>query len=121
MAQSQISNLEDSFDLDLSLTMEYPHQTPITMATSATSKSPKPSSPEEAQNHVFMMPTVVGPSGVCIVCMEGFHSTCTSKRAPCGHIYHFDCITKWLSLHNSCPLCRCKVPGHLESFSEGNL
>ncbi|CAH1448963.1 unnamed protein product [Lactuca virosa] len=119
MAQYQISVLDHSFDLDLSLTMEYHHQ-----ATTTTTilKSHKPPSPEEAQNQVFAMPTIMGPSSVCIVCMEGFQSSCKSnKQASCGHIYHFDCITKWLSLHNSCPLCRCKLSGHQKSYPEGNL
>ena len=105
---NQISNMDDSFDLDLSLTME-----DYQNATTTTTKRPKSPSPEEVQVHVFAMPSVVDPSGVCTVCMEGFHSSCTNgKQAPCGHVYHFDCITKWLSLHNSCPLCRCKVSGH---------
>ncbi|KVI01234.1 E3 ubiquitin-protein ligase RING1-like [Cynara cardunculus var. scolymus] len=111
--------MDDCFDLDLSLTMEDHH--PTTTSASATTTSTKTTelpSPEEAQNHVFAMPTVVVTSGVCTVCMEGFDSSsCTSgKQAPCGHIYHFDCITKWLSLHNSCPLCRSKVSGHRTSF-----
>ncbi|PWA83459.1 Zinc finger, RING/FYVE/PHD-type [Artemisia annua] len=100
----------DSFDLDLSLTMEDYHNA---LTTTTTTKRPKSPSPEEVQVHVFAMPSVVDPLGVCTVCMEGFHSSCTNgKQAPCGHVYHFNCITKWLSLHNSCPLCRCKVSGH---------
>ncbi|PWA90803.1 Zinc finger, RING/FYVE/PHD-type [Artemisia annua] len=98
--------MDDSFDLDLALTMEdYQNAT--------TTKRPKSPSPEEVQVHVFAIPSVVDPLGVCTVCMEGFHSSCTNgKQAPCGHVYHFDCITKWVSLHNSCPLCQCKVSGH---------
>ncbi|OWM84509.1 hypothetical protein CDL15_Pgr000949 [Punica granatum] len=54
----------------------------------------------------------VDPGGAnqCTVCMEGFRSSdeC-GRRIPCGHVYHADCITTWLSLYDSCPLCRLKV------------
>lgn len=46
---------------------------------------------------------------VCSVCMEGFgghNSDGGNKRIPCGHVYHSNCITLWLSYSNSCPLCR---------------
>ncbi len=29
---------------------------------------------------------------------------------PCGHMFHDECITKWLNVHNTCPLCRFEVP-----------
>ncbi|KAA8534923.1 hypothetical protein F0562_029861 [Nyssa sinensis] len=54
------------------------------------------------------MPTVTAV-GVCTICMEGFQSGTGGKQVPCGHVYHATCITKWFSLHNSCPLCRCEV------------
>ncbi|KAK4257395.1 hypothetical protein QN277_006988 [Acacia crassicarpa] len=29
---------------------------------------------------------------------------------PCGHVYHLNCILKWFNKHNTCPLCRRKIP-----------
>nr|GLL39736.1 e3 ubiquitin-protein ligase ring1-like protein [Ipomoea trifida] len=57
--------------------------------------------------------TVMACDGVCTVCMEGFRSGIGGKQAPCGHIFHANCILKWLSLHNSCPLCRSPITGKL--------
>ena len=74
-----------------------------------------------SKSFVSMLPAVeaeeVREEDVCSVCMEGFHqgedsssSSSSSgggnKRVPCGHVYHSECITLWLSHCNSCPLCR---------------
>ncbi|KAK9274454.1 hypothetical protein L1049_021701 [Liquidambar formosana] len=59
---------------------------------------------------VSNMPTVTALD-VCAVCMEGIQSSKGGKQVPCGHVYHATCIATWLSLYNSCPLCRCRVSG----------
>ncbi|KAK9071976.1 hypothetical protein SSX86_008407 [Deinandra increscens subsp. villosa] len=108
--------MDHLFDLDLSLTMEDHH---YNTTSTTTTPEPRPPSREEARNQVFAMKSVIDEaSGVCMVCLEGFNSSSKSgKQAPCGHIYHFYCITKWLSVHDSCPLCRSKVSDHRISFS----
>ncbi|KAH7512901.1 hypothetical protein FEM48_Zijuj12G0139300 [Ziziphus jujuba var. spinosa] len=56
------------------------------------------------------MPTVITTEhDGCTVCMEGFQSSEGGKQVPCcGHVFHAACISTWLSLSNSCPLCRFK-------------
>ncbi|KAH7512903.1 hypothetical protein FEM48_Zijuj12G0139500 [Ziziphus jujuba var. spinosa] len=46
---------------------------------------------------------------VCSVCMESFKAGESCKQVACGHVYHQSCISTWFFLHNSCPLCRCKI------------
>lgn len=53
---------------------------------------------------------------VCLQEMTGVHGTSqegTLQGAPnaicklkCNHMFHYDCITKWTNIKNTCPVCR---------------
>ncbi|CAN1257991.1 E3 ubiquitin-protein ligase MBR1, partial [Linum perenne] len=43
----------------------------------------------------------------CAICLEEYKKTSkTGKLKKCGHEYHMGCIKKWLSVKNSCPICK---------------
>ncbi|XP_045775860.1 E3 ubiquitin-protein ligase RNF115 [Maniola jurtina] len=42
----------------------------------------------------------------CSVCWENFELDETVSRLECEHIFHQSCITPWLELHATCPICR---------------
>lgn len=46
----------------------------------------------------------------CVVCMEEFSVGVDVTRMPCSHIFHGECIVKWLENSNFCPLCRFEMP-----------
>lgn len=50
----------------------------------------------------------------CAVCLEKF-SGCLEgedqlRRMPCQHVYHKDCVVRWLEESHLCPLCRFPMP-----------
>lgn len=86
--------LDEMFDLDLALTI------------------PRDSNTERNDAQVTAvarhMPTViVGGGNLCAVCMEPLRSE--GKQVQCGHVFHENCISQWLLICDSCPLCRSKV------------
>ena len=42
----------------------------------------------------------------CSVCWEDFNLDESVNQLQCEHIFHKDCITPWLELHATCPVCR---------------
>ncbi|KAI9160719.1 hypothetical protein LWI28_010948 [Acer negundo] len=46
----------------------------------------------------------------CMICLEEFSIGVETMRMPCGHLYHGECIVKWLETSHMCPLCRYEMP-----------
>ncbi|CAF0811163.1 unnamed protein product [Adineta ricciae] len=42
----------------------------------------------------------------CSVCWDDFEQNQTLRRLRCFHLYHKECIDKWLQDKNQCPICR---------------
>ncbi|KAL6907613.1 hypothetical protein ACP4OV_002652 [Aristida adscensionis] len=68
--------------------------------------------PPASKAAVESMPsvTVAGGGAHCAVCQEAFEPGAAGREMPCKHVYHQDCILPWLSLRNSCPVCRRELP-----------
>lgn len=49
------------------------------------------------------------PQSKCTICMEEFATGDLLRCLPCLHSYHVQCIDKWLSLSQSCPVCKHNV------------
>ncbi|WRX31879.1 zinc finger protein [Theobroma cacao] len=76
----------------------------------------QPENPPASKSAIESMPTIqissthVCSETHCAVCKEPFELGTEAREMPCKHIYHEDCIIPWLSLRNSCPVCRHEMP-----------
>ncbi|GLT93065.1 hypothetical protein SLE2022_108710 [Rubroshorea leprosula] len=72
--------------------------------------------PPASKAAVESMPTVeieethVETELFCAVCKDPFELGSEAREMPCKHLYHSGCILPWLSMRNSCPVCRYELP-----------
>lgn len=78
--------------------------------------------PPASKAAVAELPTVEIMSAdealVCAICKDMVSAGEMSKKLPCGHGYHGDCIVPWLSTRNSCPVCRFELPTDDPEYEE---
>ncbi|CAN6682852.1 unnamed protein product [Malus baccata var. baccata] len=79
-------------------------------------------SPPASKNAVSELPSVKIASEdeavVCAICKDMVNVGEMSKKLPCGHGYHGDCIVPWLSSRNTCPVCRFELPTDDPEYEE---
>lgn len=46
------------------------------------------------------------PAPACCICLVRYNEESSIKRTPCQHIFHEECLGKWLQNNTTCPLCR---------------
>lgn len=45
----------------------------------------------------------------CLICLENFQNGEYTRILPCIHIFHSDCIKKWMKTKKMCPICKYKI------------
>ena len=45
----------------------------------------------------------------CSICLENYKNNDDSIILPCIHIFHAECIKKWMKNKNTCPICKNKI------------
>lgn len=58
----------------------------------------------------------------CLICSDEFQNGVECTEIPaCGHIFHGDCLRKWLSLQSWCPVCRTSITTSPPSADAGKM
>ncbi|KAL6633587.1 hypothetical protein ACP70R_026258 [Stipagrostis hirtigluma subsp. patula] len=45
----------------------------------------------------------------CCICLSSYEDGAELAALPCNHHFHWTCITKWLRMHATCPLCKYNI------------
>ena len=45
----------------------------------------------------------------CSICQDNIISFSICREMTCGHIFHQECIDKWLEKNKKCPICRFEI------------
>lgn len=45
----------------------------------------------------------------CCICLSSYEDGVELSALPCNHHFHSTCITKWLRMHATCPLCKFNI------------
>ncbi|XP_018327573.1 E3 ubiquitin-protein ligase RNF181-like [Agrilus planipennis] len=79
-----------------------------------TQRLPPPASIEAVNN----LPEVsINEEGKqCPVCLKDYEKGSSAVKMPCDHLFHPECIKRWLTKTNSCPLCRHELPTDDENY-----
>ncbi|CAK9160065.1 unnamed protein product [Ilex paraguariensis] len=78
-------------------------------AVLASKSKPATLSSVEALEEVKLVSSDV-PTELCTICQEDSLVGTNVRRMPCSHMFHKECIMKWLKGSHICPLCRFMLP-----------
>ncbi|KAJ6634235.1 E3 ubiquitin-protein ligase [Pseudolycoriella hygida] len=49
----------------------------------------------------------------CTICLSLFEIENDVRRLPCMHLFHMDCVDRWLVTNKHCPICRVDIEMHI--------
>lgn len=52
----------------------------------------------------------------CPICLQKYKGSDIIKEFPCKHIFHKNCIFKWLKTSNVCPLCKYDITNDVNNI-----
>ncbi|GKV35650.1 hypothetical protein SLEP1_g43893 [Rubroshorea leprosula] len=55
---------------------------------------------------------ISGEDAVCCICLAKYADNDELRELPCNHVFHVECVDKWLKINASCPLCKSEVGEH---------
>lgn len=60
---------------------------------------------------------------ICCICLAQYVDNDELRELPCTHLFHSECVDKWLKINALCPLCKLEVSeaGSVASSSAANI
>ncbi|TVU21532.1 hypothetical protein EJB05_31173 [Eragrostis curvula] len=55
--------------------------------------------------------TISAEDALCCICLSKFSNNEDLRELPCAHVFHMECVDKWLQINALCPLCKAEIGG----------
>ncbi|TYG49296.1 hypothetical protein ES288_D10G082600v1 [Gossypium darwinii] len=52
---------------------------------------------------------ISGEDAACCICLANYVDNDELRELPCDHVFHVECVDKWLKINASCPLCKSEI------------
>ncbi|KAL6140952.1 hypothetical protein ACLB2K_059244 [Fragaria x ananassa] len=52
---------------------------------------------------------ILEEDAVCSICLANYSDNDELRELTCLHVFHVECVDKWLKINASCPLCKSEV------------
>ncbi|KAL9258542.1 E3 ubiquitin-protein ligase-like protein [Drosera capensis] len=52
---------------------------------------------------------ISGEDAACCICLSKYANNDELRELPCDHLFHKECVDKWLKMNALCPLCKAEV------------
>ncbi|KAK8524979.1 hypothetical protein V6N12_029829 [Hibiscus sabdariffa] len=52
---------------------------------------------------------ISGEDASCCICLVDYADDDELRELPCEHVFHVDCVDKWLKINATCPLCKSEI------------
>ncbi|XP_010537938.1 PREDICTED: E3 ubiquitin-protein ligase At1g63170 [Tarenaya hassleriana] len=52
---------------------------------------------------------ISGEDAVCCICLARYADNDELRELPCTHVFHVECVDKWLKINATCPLCKSEI------------
>ncbi|KAM0824997.1 hypothetical protein ACQ4PT_069852 [Festuca glaucescens] len=59
---------------------------------------------------------VSAEDAVCCICLTKYGDDDELRELPCNHLFHVQCVDKWLKINAVCPLCKTEIGGVVRLF-----
>lgn len=58
---------------------------------------------------------------ICCICLSKFSNNDDLRELPCAHVFHMECVDKWLQINALCPLCKTEIAGSTNTPESGSV
>ncbi|KMT17494.1 hypothetical protein BVRB_2g037760 [Beta vulgaris subsp. vulgaris] len=109
-SSSSAAQLLDTMAQIINLPPHHPTMRPQLPFNSPASPPLQTPSLQDHTSDIRLTADMLCTDSTCSICKEDFVIDEKITKLGCNHFYHSDCITPWLRINNTCPVCRYQLP-----------